>query len=141
LSAYVFVPVTSAETLAESLASYISSKTDVGDGVYKVVGSEAGKEVFVKETNGWLFASDSKETLANVPSNPTELFGGMEKKYDVGLRLQVKNAPSGKADECLATLDKTFGSVLRGLTSKENVESIGKLLTSLDEVTMGWSSK
>jgi hypothetical protein len=141
LSAYGFLPITNLQDLASDLGSYISNTTEVGDGVYKVVGTEADKELYAKEKNGWLFVSDKAECLADVPADPTSLFDGLDKKYEIGVRLALKNVPADVGKHILAQLDKAVGPALRQNTSDQTVELIGKIAFALDEVTLGWSKR
>ena len=73
VAAYGFLPITSIDALASELSGYISSTTDLGDGTYHVLGTEAGKELYAKQSGDWLFVSDSAENLADVPADPTKL--------------------------------------------------------------------
>jgi len=141
LSAYAFVPVTNAELLAQELKDHISSQKDVGNGVYEVQGKEAGIQLYAKEAKGWIFVSDSQETLTTVPENPTLQLDGMDKKYDVALRIQAKNVSEGEKTAALGALDKMVGPMIRQFTTEQGIQILGQVLTSLDEITFGWSTK
>jgi len=141
LSAYGFVPVKDAETLSWELSEYIQSQTEVGDGIYQVVGTEPGKMLYAKVTDKWIFASDCAETLESTPADPAKLLDGMNKQYDVAVRVVLKNIPSDAGEEILAKLDETLGPTLRGLSCDKTVEILGKMAVALDEVTFGWSKR
>jgi hypothetical protein len=138
LKAYAFLPVRDADSLAWELDDYIDSVTDIGGGLHKVVGSEEGQELYAKEQGGWLYIADCESCLENVASDPTQLLDGMNKEYDVAVRLVLKNVPGDKGHEILAKLDKVIGPTLRKMTSDETVEILGKAAFELDEVTLGW---
>lgn len=141
LSAYGFVPVSNAETLSWELSEYIQSQTEVGDGIYKVVGTEPGKTLYAKVTDKWIYASDCPETLETVAADPAGLLDGMNKQYDVAVRLVLKNVPSDAGEEILAKLDETLGPTLRALSCEQTVKILGKIAVALDEVTFGWSKR
>jgi len=139
LSAFGFIPVTDAEELSWELSSHIESRTEVGADVYKVVGTEPGKQLYAKDGGRWLFVSDCPETLATVPYDPTRLLHGLDKQYDVALRFELKNVPAEEGEKILAMLDRTIGQELRQRTSDETVEIIGRAANVLDQATLGWS--
>ena len=138
LRAYAFVPVTDAESLSWELDEYIDSVTDIGGGIQKVVGTEEGAELYAMEQGGWLFVSDCEWCLENVVYDPTKLLDGMNKDYDVAVRLVLKNVPADEGHKILAKLDKVMGPTLRKMTSDETVEILGEAAFALDEVTLGW---
>ena len=113
VSAYGFVPVTDAETLGYELSEFIDDRTEVSPGIYKVEGRQAGQQLYAKESGGWLFISDSAETLASVPWDPARELGGMDGQYDVAVRLQLNNVPAEAGKKILAELDKSIGAALR----------------------------
>lgn len=140
LSAFGFVPVTDAEELAWELSSFIQSRTEVGAGVYKVVGTQ-GEQLYAKPVGDWLVVSDSADALATAPAAPAQLLGDMNTRYDVALRLELKNVPAEHGKKLLAMLDDKLGSTLRRVASEETMESLGKVAYGLDEVTLGWSPR
>jgi len=141
LDGYAFVPVTDTSELQSELASYISSTSDLGNGIYKVVGTDAGKQLYAREADGWLFVSDRAEVLESVCNDPATLLEGMDKTYDVAVRLVLKNVPEKQGHQFLDDLDKCVGATLRKRTSEGTVELLGKAAFDLDEVTLGWSKR
>ncbi len=141
LSAYAFIPVDDPEGLAWELSDYIESQTEVAYGIYRIVGTEPGKQLYAREANGWLFVSDCPKCLATVNSNPIELLDDMHKQYDVALRISVKNVPAREGDKILSTIDSTLGTVLRKKLSGQSMNILGEAAFALDEVTLGWSKK
>ena len=140
LSAYGFVPVTDAEQLGWELSSYIQSRTDVGNEVVRVVGTDGG-QLYARPVGAWLLVSDCPEVLAAAPANPVRRLGDMNQRYDVALRLELKNVPAEHGKKLLAMLDNKLGSTLRRVASQQTMEAIGKVAYSLDEMTLGWSPR
>ncbi len=141
LSGYAFIPIRDAEQLAWDLSDYIDSRSEVAYGIYKIVGTEPGKQLYVKEAGAWLFVSDCPKCLGAITGDPTRLLDGMDKQYDVALRLTLKNVPAEHGEKILAMLDKTVGTVLRKKLSGDTMNILGKTAFALDEVTFGWSEK
>ncbi|WP_165223073.1 hypothetical protein [Aquisphaera insulae] len=139
LSGYGFVPVKDLDLLRDELSSYIQDVTDEGDGIYKVVGAEAGKQLFARERNGWLFVSDRAEVLRDVCSDPATLLDGQDARYDVAVRVSIKAIPEAEGRKILEDLDTTLGVAIRKKTSDRLVDLLGKVARDLDEVTLGWS--
>jgi len=139
LSAYGFFPVTDPETLSWELGDYIRDVEDVGDGIYKVIGEEEGKQLYALPSNGWLFIADCPDVLATVPSDPAKLLRGLNTQYDAALRFELKNVPADHGKKLLAFLDKKLGAALRKGASEQTMEIIGGAAYALDQVTLGWS--
>ncbi len=139
LSAYAFVPVTDAETLLSELYQHVAKASDVGGGLYHVVGTDSTKELYAKVEGDWLYVSHSTKCLANVPSQPQTLLDGLDQKYDVALRLTTSNIPADHGQKILAQLDKMIGPALRQVSSEATVKMLGQAANSLDDVTLGWS--
>lgn len=141
LSGYAFVPVADLQALRDELSSYIGSVSDEGNGVYKVVGTEEGKQLYAREANGWLFVSDRAEVLATVCTDPATLVEGLDRTYDVAVRLVLRNVPEAQGKALLRELDRALGATLRKATSEKAVEALGQAAFELDEVTLGWSKR
>lgn len=89
--ALAFLPVTDYTRLLNSFAPILGEAKDVGDGVREI---QAGPQrLFTKEQNGWAFIGQTADALAKLPAEPTRLLGGLERQYDVALRLHVQNIP------------------------------------------------
>ena len=138
LSAFAFIPIKDAEQLSWDLADYVEIVSNDGD-VYEIVGKEAGRRLYAKQVEDWVFVSDSADTLRSLPYHPQELLGGLHEKYDVALQLELGNVPEKDRKKLLAMLDQGLGPVVRQLTSAETVENIGAALSTLEHVTFGWS--
>jgi len=140
LSAFGFVPVKDAEFLAWELNEFIDSRTDVGGGIVKVVGTEPGKTLYAMESNGWLFVSDCQECLQAMPYDPVRLLGGMDKQYDVAVRLQAKDISRESGDKLLAEIDEKLGPGLRKIASEQTLGILAKAAHGLHQVTLGWTA-
>ena len=74
---------------------------DLGDGIKKVALS---KSAYLKQQGDYLFFSDQPKHLANLPTDPIAMLGGLDKQYSVGLRFYVQNVPQNLRDLALFQL-------------------------------------
>jgi hypothetical protein len=144
----VVLPVTNLKTLLEALAGLIGEAQDNGNGVFEL--NVFNQKVFVKEKNGWAFVGQTTEALESVPKDPTQLFGGLEKSYDVAARLYVQNVPelyrtllidqmrmgveaslSRQTDES----DEAFESRKKMVATQ--IEALSKAINDVDQLTLG----
>ena len=86
-----FIPVKSVKQLLESLAALIGEPQDAGDGVLEL--EVFNQRILIKEVDGWAIIAQSPEAFASVPKDPTKILDGLDKAYDVGVRLYVQNIP------------------------------------------------
>lgn len=87
----ILLPVTDLEKLLEALAPLLGDAEDVGDGVWEL--SLFDQSIFFKEKAGYGCIALSPDVLAELPAKPGELLGGLDKNYDAGVRLYVRNIP------------------------------------------------
>jgi hypothetical protein len=87
----VFLPVKSTKQLLESLAPLIGEPQDGADGIQEL--EVFNQKILIKDAGAWCFVGQSAEVLSAVPKDPTKLLDGLDKAYDVGLRLYVQNIP------------------------------------------------
>ena len=144
----VFLPVNSGKQLLESLAPLIGEPQDAGDGVQEL--EVFGQRILLKDAGAWLFVAQSTETLSAVPKDPTKILDGLDKAYDVGLRLYVQNIP--EVYRSLA-IDQLRMGVESGMTrlpdesdeafearkkqAQQNIEAITAAINEVDQLTLG----
>ena len=87
----VFLPVNSLKQLLDALAGLIGEAQEGPNGTYQL--SVFNFNIFCKEQDGWAYFGQSADELAALPKDPTKLLGGLDKSYDVALRLHVQNVP------------------------------------------------
>ncbi len=86
-----FVPVTNLKSLLGALAGLVGEAKAAGDGVYEIAAGET--PLYVKEKGGWAFIAQEKELLDKAPADPMKLLAGLEKTYDLAVRISVKDIP------------------------------------------------
>jgi hypothetical protein len=153
LGGYAFLPLSDFQKFKEVLQPYIQKVEDLGDGLYKVQGKGPRQVVYVKQKpSGWLLACDKSEGLAHTPDNPIELLDGLEKQYDLAVRLMLSNVPTQQRDALIAKLrERAEKDLQRRPAEDEQQYTIRKMLgrmllkaalsmvEDLDTVTLGWS--
>jgi hypothetical protein len=146
-----FVPTSDAESLL-SLLPPGAAPEDVGDGVKKIARLVGGKDAFLKSKGSWLYVSNEASSLAKLPDDPLKLLDGMDKQYDLGLRIFMQNIPPFFKGLAITGIQ---AGVKRGLARKPDesdeefarreklvktqIDTIVKTINELDKITLGWS--
>ncbi len=142
------LPVTDLKALLEALAGLVGEAQDAGNGVFEL--NVFNQKVFVTQKNGWAFVGQTQESLAAAPKDPTQLFGGLEKSYDIAARLYVQNIPevyrsmlidqlrmgveaglsrqSDESDEAYAARQKMV---------ETQIQALAKAINDVDQLTLG----
>lgn len=90
-SGYGFLPVTDLKELLKTFEESVGEPKDSGKDVQEI--DIQGRPMYVKGVGGWAFISVAPESLADVPKDPVAVLGGLNKTYDLGIRLSVKSIP------------------------------------------------
>lgn len=148
----VYVPVTSAKELVDTIVNthMIGPPQDDG-GVMKLTGPN-GNDVFVREQSGWAIITQAKD--AALPTdNPMSLLTGLNPEYGVAVRVMLQNIPEDKKKSAIeqfrgfmefaAAQQRQQGgdNPLNAINQKnmeQQVAAIERLLKEADQVTIGW---
>ncbi len=148
----IFVPVTDiAELLA--LIGEVSGMTipEPVDGVYEC-NPPGGEPMFVTERNGWGLFSTTKAAFDAVPDDPSTLLEGLNEKYDIAVKAQIKNIPKEVLDGVILPIkmgvqmgmqqesgesDEQYQ--LRSSMTNQMVDQVLTLLSDLDTITLGFA--
>jgi hypothetical protein len=110
-----FAPVTLFKAHLAMLEGQLGKPEELAGGVFKFalppdVQDEEGEpaDLFLKEQDGWAFYAYKAEHLASLPKDPVALLGGLEKKYDVGLRFVAENVSAESRQTLLDFLKGAF---------------------------------
>jgi len=147
----LFVPVSDLAKLMDTAKKMAKDKIEgPDDGVYEVHGR---KTVYVQETHkGWAFVVDDPAIFQYVPKDPAKELGGMNKEYDLALRLFPANVPeehrqkiAAKMRECAKKMaarckDKDeHRAAIRKIIGKKMFRDWMQFAGDLEEVTIGWN--
>lgn len=148
-----FLPVSDLQKLLGSLAQIAGEPVDKGDGVLEI--KRDANSVFVKEQGGWAFVAQTPDALGKLPADPLKILGGLEKQYDLAVRVNIQNIPQALRD--FAT-DAIKAQVEKGLQQAQNdddedgeqsklqaqiarnqMQTLADAINDLDQITLGWS--
>ncbi len=144
-----FVPVTDMKKLLSALSGVIGEARQV-DGVTQI---QAGPmPLFLKEVDGWAFISQSAEGLAKTPKDPLKLLDGLDKKYDVAVRLGVQNIPEAFRQLAIDQIklgvegglqqqpnESDAQYELRSKLTEKQMDALATMINELNDVTIGFS--
>jgi hypothetical protein len=146
----IFLPVTELKPLLEAVSALIGEAQDAGDGVFEL--TVMNQKVFVKESNGWAFVGQSKETLATLPADPSKLLDSLDKSYEVAVRLHVQNIPELYRSLAIDQLRLGVESGLDKLPNESDadyearkklvqgqLDALTNAINDLDQLTLGWA--
>jgi len=131
-----FIPVKDLQILLAALREQIGEPEDVGDGVLEI-GTDKPQSVFVKECEGWAFASNSKAMLKDLPKNPAKLLGGLDKRYTLAASVNVNNVPEPLRQLAVQQLRRGFKESIENVPDDKAAEIGRKLGESwMDAIVM-----
>jgi hypothetical protein len=142
-----FLPVTDLKALLKSLEPAIG-KAEEEKGVYSV--DFHNNRLYVQEKKGWAFISNSTDVLAHTPADPLPLLGGLDKSYDLAVRVAFKNIPAiyrmmmkaGLQGGLQQGMDRRPGESddeynVRSKVARQTMEQINQTLDDLDTFVLG----
>ncbi len=145
----VLLPVTNLKQLLDALAGLIGDAQEA-DGMFEL--SVFNFKIYAKEQNGWAFIGQSAEALSQLPKDPTKLLEGLDKSYDIALRLHVQNVPEVYRSLVMDQLqmrvdagttkrpdetDEAFAA--RKAVHEKMLDTLTKVVGDLDQLTLGWA--
>ena len=146
-----FIPVNDLKKLLDALSGFLGDP-DKEDGVYKLQVPGLPIPLYIKEANGFAYISQDAGGLSNVPKDPVKLLGGLDKQYDVAIRLSVQNIPEvfrqlaidqikmgveGSLEQTPGETDEQYEQ--RSKLTQQQMDTLVTTLNELDEVTLGLS--
>jgi hypothetical protein len=146
----IFIPSTSAKELTDTLTKLNLLPPAQDDGGALKLMLPTGQEVFVRDHAGYAAVTQGKSVV--LPADPLQAFGGLNKTYDLGIRVYLPNVPpdmKAMAVEQIKGVMK-FGAAqqqaqgedpLGGLSQKsidDQVKAIERLFNEADQFTIGW---
>ena len=146
-----FVSVTDVKKLLDALGGLLGN-ADLQDGVYKVQSQSIPIPLFIKEANGYAFISQSADGLSNLPKEPAKLLAGLDKQYDIAVRLNLQNIPivfrqmaidhfKMRMDDSLQQLPGETDAEYeqRSKMIQEQMDALVTTLNELDDMTFGFT--
>jgi hypothetical protein len=149
-TSYLFLPVTDLKQLVEVaktnpvLANAIKADGDV----YEIKSPGPQPPLYIQQKGEWAVCTMMRDGLAKAPADPLKLLGDLPKKYDIAVRVSVKDIPVPLREQMLAGLKMRAAMFPQpgggGMTplggmmgAGEGVQQLTDLLNDLDEVLVG----
>lgn len=144
-----FIPVTDLKKLLDALGGLLGDP-EKEDGVYKLQAPVMPIPIYLKEKDGYAYLSQDSAGLQNLPKDPTKLLGGLDKKYDVAVRLNIQNIPEvfrqlaidqiklgveGSLEQAPGETDAAYEA--RSKVTQQQMDAMVTMINELDEVVLG----
>lgn len=144
-----FVPVTDIDKLLAALSGFLGNP-DKENGVYKVQAPGLPISLYIKEKDGYAFISQDTAGLSNLPKDPVKLLGGLDKQYDVAVKLGIQNIPDvfrqlaidqiklgveGSLEQGPDESDEQYQR--RSKNTQQQMDTLVTTLNELDELMLG----
>jgi hypothetical protein len=85
-----FLPVKDFDGLKQTITAQLGPLEDQGNGIWMVA---AGQPVFLKQSGKYVFLADNADRLGDLPADPAALLGGLDKRYNLGVRVNIQRIP------------------------------------------------
>jgi hypothetical protein len=146
-----FIPVTDTKKLLDALSGFLGDPDNEG-GIYKLQAPGLPIPLYIKEEGGFAFISQDSGGFSNLPKDPVKILGGLDKEYDIAIRLSVQNIPEvfrqlaidqikmgveGSLEQAPGESDEQYEQ--RSKTTQQQLDTLVTTLNELDEVTVGLS--
>ncbi len=146
--ALAFVPVTDLDRVLATFREQIGAPEDVGEGVLKLATPEPS---FVKESGGYAFIAQKAEDFKSLPMNPADLLGGLDKKYTLAARVNLKAFPAELKEIAISEMRASMERELEGgagdlgpdeaevvrTMAKRSVDQMEQLFNESEHLTIG----
>lgn len=147
-SGVVFLPVSDFDTVVAKIEEMVGELRDVGGGVKKLA---LQREIFLKEKDGWIFASDQRANLDNVPADPKQLLEGLSETYDVAIRANVQSVPAELRQMFLSEIKEGFERTVANEADADKrrtqnelggraIDKVVRFANEADQLTVGWGT-
>ncbi|MEO8496987.1 MAG: hypothetical protein ABI614_18100, partial [Planctomycetota bacterium] len=147
-SGVVFLPVSDFAAVVAKIEEAVGALEDAGDGVKKL---KLQREIFLKEKDGWLFASDQRANIENAPADPKLLLEGLYETYDIAVRANVQSVPAELRQMFLSEIKEGFDRTVAKEQDENKrraqqeiggrvIDKIVSFADEADQLTVGWGT-
>lgn len=144
----VFLPITDFDAVVAKIEESVGELEDVGGGVKKL---SLQREIFLKEHNGWIFATDQQDNLNNLPVDPQPLLESLHERYDIAIRANVQSIPTELRQMLLSEIKNGYERTVANETDEDKrqaqeefggraIERIERFADEADQLTIGWGT-
>lgn len=148
-STLLFLPMNNRDLFFGALAGMGIEPDDLGDGLFEI--DTGGQVIYAKETNGWMFVAQTENSFANLPANPATTLGNLPERYNVAVRINVKQIPQDLKDAALEQIRMGYeGSMAQANQTPEqraaaeevgqaSIEQFEQLFQDTEQLFIGWA--
>lgn len=142
-----FVPVTDFDALIGKLEESVDIDTD---GDLTIIVAPTGEEVFVKNSNGYAFFSQSKDQLSDLPSRPDDHLSNWSGDYNLGAKVFAQRIPAALRAQAVELIQQGFEMQMDQLEDQDpglaemqrknfemQMDQIKGLINDTEEVVIG----
>jgi len=139
-----FIPVTNLKAMLATFRERIGTPKDVGDGLLEV-GADRQQPLYVKEQSGYAFISQDRDNLKDLPDDPSKMLAGLDKQYDIGVRLNMENVPAEYRDILISSMRMGFDQAMQqnarnlGRDEAKAADAVGKTAMKNMEAPLAWT--
>ncbi len=140
-----FLPVSDFDSVIAKIEESLGEPEDLGGGLKKI---SLQRDIFFKETAGWVYISDAAANLEELPEDPSTQLGTLPADYEVAFQVNVQSIPAPLREMAIAQMKEGFNQSLEGASDEERElqEKIGKnsinnlvsFIQEADQFTVGW---
>ena len=107
-----FMPLKDKDAMIEVVSEQLGDPEEDGD--FLIFTSPEGDEIFVLPKGEWAFMSNMKESLGNVPADPSAWVKGLE-EYNFAVRVNGQNIPAEMKQMAIGAMQDGFDGMLEEL--------------------------
>ncbi len=147
----IFLPAADCKALITTLKEPLHLEvTEQAGGVFLVKAN--GKNAYVKSAGGWTFIAESEENLKKAPAEPDKVLDGLDKTFDIAIRVFVKNFSEADRAQFIGMMTSQLQAVtmrpqpgedaeqaaMRKKTMQAGIKAIEKAANETEQMTFGW---
>ncbi len=124
---YGFIPVSSFAEIRKTLELLAVPVKEMGRGVLEVTNRDQ-KTFFLKNVGSWMFFGPKAEALADVAADPIRLLDGLDRRYDVAIRIYPASIPQPLREKFLEAVNQRAQVDLAQRPEEKDEEYAGRRL-------------
>ncbi|QEG40710.1 hypothetical protein [Roseimaritima ulvae] len=104
----LFVPSDDISKFLQRMEGQLGPAEKLEDDPDTLVIAAGASLLYIKQSGKWAFAAQNRELLKDLPADPLKLLGGLDKTYDVAVRVNVQQVPVDQRNMLIGALKQGF---------------------------------
>lgn len=144
-----FLPVSDIAKLVAAFSAIYGEPVDLDSDVYQFQGPK--QNYFVAQKGNWAYWTQQKSALDALPRDPLSLISGLDRQYDLAVRVNVRNIPQTLRDTATVFIKQWLEAKLLRTPDEDDeqpntldadivrrkVEQLSGSINEFDQVTVG----